>query len=118
MTCPQTELGTWLAPASDVVLTSPDERSMRLRLPCVALVVALGCGSTPSDQDLVAEFHRHRADYDTLVAMLRADSGLGRVAYDFTRPANFFSGAPLPASTSVTPARLASYRRLFDRLSL
>ena len=50
--------------------------------------------------------------------MFRADSGLGRVASTFTRPANFFSGGEAPAGPPVTAARLAEYRRLFDRLSL
>ena len=50
--------------------------------------------------------------------MFREDSGIGRVAYDFTRPANFFSGTPLRPSAPPTGERLVEYRRLFDRLSL
>ena len=72
----------------------------------------------PSDEELVAELRAHRAEYDTLLAMFRADSNLGRVGDGFARPANFFSGAPQPASPAVTAERLASYRRLFNRLSL
>jgi hypothetical protein len=91
---------------------------VRLRLLGAALLVGIvGCGA-PSDVDLVSEFRGRRADYDTLAAMFRADSSLGRVADDFTRPANFFSGAALPRSATVTEDRLAAYRSLFQRLSL
>lgn len=93
---------------------------MRLHLFSAALVLAaLGCGgSPPSDRELVAEFRAHRAEYDTLLAMFRADSVLGRVGDGFTREANFYSGGSPPASPPVTAERLATYRRLFQRLSL
>lgn len=92
---------------------------MRLHLLFAAvLAAALGCGAAPSDPELVAEFRAHRAQYDTLLAMFRADSGLGRVGDGFTRPADFFSGSSQPDSPPVTAERLARYRRLFDRLSL
>ena len=75
-------------------------------------------GPPPNDQQLIAELQNNRAKYDTLLAMFLADSALGRVAHTFTRPANFFSGGPLPTSAPITEARLAEYRRLFDELSL
>lgn len=78
----------------------------------------LGCNSPPSDQALIAEFRDRRADYNTLLSMFRADSSLGRIAYDFTRPANFFSRSGAPESAPVTSTRLAQYREIFDRLSL
>jgi hypothetical protein len=84
----------------------------------MAQLALTSCRSAPSDQELVAEFRAHRAEYDTLVTMFRADSDLGRIAYTFTRPANFFSGAPLPSSAPLTTERWNHYRRLFDRLSL
>jgi hypothetical protein len=40
-----------------------------------------------------------------------ADGKLGRVAYDFTRPAN-------PAEIGISQQRLEEYRKLFDRLDL
>jgi len=82
----------------------------------------LGCGRTapspPDDHALIAELRNNRAMYDTLLAMFRADSALGRVAYSFTRPTNFFSGGRAPTGPPLTPGRLAAYRRLFDKLSL
>jgi hypothetical protein len=80
--------------------------------------MAVGCGSPPTDQQLRAEFRARRADYDTLLAMFHADSGVGRVADGWTRPANFFSGAPQSAAAGLAEERFAQYRRFFDRLSL
>jgi hypothetical protein len=86
-------------------------------LAVLAVAVVKYC-TPPSDDTLIAEFHARRADYDTLLTMFRADSGLGRVAYDFTRPANFFSGAPIPGRREASAQRLAAYRKLFTQLSL
>ena len=99
-------------------------RRFERRLVHIALLVGsvLGCGraahNPPEDKALIAALRNNRAMYDTLLAMFRADSGLGRVASTFTRPANFFSGGRTPAGPPVTADRLAEYRRLFDRLSL
>ena len=43
--------------------------------------------------------------------MFLADKGLGRVAYDFTRPEN-------PQTVGITRERLKVYRGLFDELDL
>jgi hypothetical protein len=72
----------------------------------------------PSDQSLASELRLSHADYDSLLRMFVADSGFGRVAYDFTRPANFFSGTRQADTTPMTASKLAAYRSLFDRLSL
>lgn len=74
--------------------------------------------TAPSDQSLAAELRLRHADYDSLLRMFVADSGFGRVAYDFTRPANFFSGTRQADTTPMTASKLATYRSLFDRLSL
>jgi hypothetical protein len=88
-----------------------------LTLTCAALV---GCGNSPppNDATLVTEFQAHRPDYERLLGMFREDSGVGRIAYDFTRPANFFSGAPLRSASILPAERLNQYHRLFDRLTL
>src|SRR5436309_1168150 len=91
---------------------------MTLRKVILAALSLVACGSPPSDEALLAEFQAHRLDYEHLRGMFLNDSAVGRVAYDFTRPANFFSGKPRPPSSPVSVARLAEYRRLFDRLSL
>lgn len=95
-------------------------------LAVVALVTALTMPfysapsprTPPTDQSLADELHRRQADYDSLLHMFVADSGFGRVAYDFTRPDNFFSGTPQADTTPMTAAKLDKYRELFDRLSL
>ena len=100
---------------------------MRLRNPFRRLFAAgamaffawcWGSSMPPSDRALVAEFRTRRAKFDTLLAMFRADSGLGRVADDFTRPASFFSGRKARSADSISAVRLQTYRRLFHELSL
>jgi hypothetical protein len=76
---------------------------------CVLLLV--GCSRHPSDSALLKNFQSHRAEFNHLLVMFLADKGLGRVAYDFTRPED-------PASVGVSPERLAEYRKLFDQLGL
>ena len=83
------------------------------------LILLLACGGgAPSDDTLAREFQGHRAEYERLLAMFQADVTLGRIAPTFTRPVNFFSGAPVPPGTPVTEARLQEYRALFARLGL
>src|SRR5262245_867692 len=62
------------------------------------------CGH-PSDQQLIANFHRHQADLERLITMFKADKGLGRVGDSFTRPNH-------PDIVGVTPERIAEYRKL------
>jgi hypothetical protein len=76
------------------------------------------CCAFPADSVLISEFQGHRGDYQRLLTMFREDGALGRVAYDFTRPATFFSGGRRVSSLPLTEARWRDYRRLFDRLSL
>jgi len=95
-------------------------------LAVVALVTTLAMpfhsaappNTPPTDQSLVDELHGRQVDYDSLLHMFVADRGFGRVAYDFTRRANFFSGTPQADTTPMTAAKLDKYRKLFDRLSL
>jgi hypothetical protein len=68
-------------------------------------LLAFGCGGHPTDEVLLATFSTHRAELEKLVEMFRADRGLGRVGSDFTRPDD-------PSRVSVTPERIAEYRRL------
>ena len=72
-----------------------------------------GCSSEkhPSDQSLLENFQTHKAEFDQLLQMFLADRGLGRVAYNFTRPEN-------PEDVGVTRERLKAYRALFDDLGI
>jgi hypothetical protein len=88
------------------------------KLAFVVVTTILACSSPPSDQALRDEFRENRRDYERLLQMFLEDKSLGRVAYDFTRSASFFSGKPITTSTTIPQARLDEYRRLFDRLSL
>jgi hypothetical protein len=102
------------------VTMNPRSFARRLLYAAAVSVVggSSGCTDPPSDAELIKEFHEHRAEYQRLLTMFREDRGLGRIAPTFTRPANFFSGAPLPTSPDISGARLEEYRALFRRLSL
>ncbi len=67
--------------------------------------------SHPSDDVLLQEFAEHEAEFEKLVAMLRADKKLERVDEDWTRPGD-------PTSIGVMPARIREYRDLFSKLSI
>ena len=86
----------------------------------VALVIVSaglsGCfatGDHPSAATLINNFHNNRADFERLLQMFMEDTQLGRVADDFTRPADI--NAP---QVEVPAARLDQYRALFTRLTL
>lgn len=72
----------------------------------------------PSDATLIGRFHQNRAAFDELRMMFLAEPTLGRIAPDFTRPANFFSGRSQAESPVLTPKRRARYRELFQQLGL
>jgi hypothetical protein len=71
-----------------------------------------GCSRNhPSDQAMTSEFQSHKAQFQQLLEMFQTDKDLGRVAYDFTRPAE-------PEKLGITQERLKQYRALFTELKL
>ncbi len=72
----------------------------------------------PTDAAMLREFRNHRREYEELLAMYRADRRLGRIAPDFTRPANFFSGDSLPPGVRPDESQLREVRRRCRRLHL
>ena len=56
-------------------------------------------------------FQSHKAQFNQLLQMFLEDKKLGRVAYDFTRPAN-------PSEIGISNQRIQEYRKLFDELNL
>jgi hypothetical protein len=93
-------------------------RRWRYVLAVFAIAFGSACGEHPTDDQLIARFKRERASFERLRDMFVADRTLGRVAPDFTRPVNFFSGGPLPSDPPVTSQRLAEYHGLFEHLGL
>jgi hypothetical protein len=76
------------------------------------IVLANGCSSKhPSDQSLLTNFQNHKAEFNQVLQMFLADKGLGRVAYDFTRPEQ-------PETIGISQDRLQQYRKVFRRLDL
>jgi hypothetical protein len=84
-------------------------------MPIISLILfalLTGCSSKhPSDQSLLDNFQTHKAEFNQLLQMFLADKGLGRVAYDFTRPEH-------PENIGISSDRLQQYRKLFSRLGL
>src|SRR3712207_721359 len=73
----------------------------------LALCVSCSPAKHPSDQALIENFESRKAEFNQLLQMFLADRGLGRVAYDFTRPEN-------SETIGITRDRLKAYRELFD----
>ena len=68
-------------------------------------------GNPPSDQQLLNNFNRHRATFDKLAQMTKADKNLSRVDSDWTDPSD-------PQTVGVMPERIREYRRLLDSVDL
>lgn len=64
-----------------------------------------------SDEELIANFRLHRAEFEHLRDMLVADKGLLRVADQRTLPED-------PQSVGVPQSRIAEYRRLLKALGI
>ena len=64
-----------------------------------------GCGEHPSSATLIQQWRDHRKEFDETLQMFLADTALGRVAPDFTRPED-------PTTIGVRPERIARYRQL------
>ena len=80
----------------------------------VALALILGATSLwrvylASDAQQMAGFLARRADYETLVSMLRDDKHLMFINGGLTEPEN-------PGAVGISPQRLAEYRRLMKKI--
>ena len=81
----------------------------------MAFVLTVACASKPSayraDEFLLENFRAHKAEFNTLLEMFRADKGLIYFSRGYTLPEN-------AQSVGVSPERLEQYRRLFSALDL
>jgi hypothetical protein len=70
-----------------------------------------------TDQSMIANFHRHRAEFEQLAEMAQEDRQFVRIAPDFTSPAlwTMRSGTPVPPLPS---ERWDEYRALFRTTDL
>jgi len=59
-----------------------------------------------SDEDLIANFQSHRAEFNRMLQMINEDNGLDRVDYYWTHPEN-------PQTVGISAGRIDEYRRLF-----
>ena len=93
---------------------------LRRYLSALALgAVCMACATRSSDhvstyktdQEMIANFQNHRADFDELLKMFRADKGLIYFSRGYTRPENV-------QSIGITPERLNQYQALFNRVGL
>jgi hypothetical protein len=86
-------------------------QSARRLIPLLAVPFLTGCGGShhPSDSVLLENFMRNEEGFERLIAMLREDRELSRVANNWTCPTN-------PSTIGVTPERINTYRKLFGKL--
>jgi hypothetical protein len=64
-----------------------------------------------SDEELIANFKTHEAEFDQLLQMVVADKGLLRVDDDWTNPTD-------PKTIGVSDERIATYRNIFRKLDI
>src|SRR5262245_60847119 len=82
----------------------------------VVCVFTLACSSHhvsthKTDPEMITNFESHRADFDELLKMFRADKGLLYFSRGHTRPENV-------QSIGITAERLNQYQVLFTRIGL
>lgn len=94
-------------------LTTSIKLSAALVVFSAVLSGCLAMGNHPSAEALLNNFQNNRADFERLLQMFMEDTQLGRVAYDFTRPAGIDA-----TQVEVPAARLDQYRALFTKLIL
>lgn len=86
-------------------------------IPCVAIIATVlalsGCSNDthPTDAVMLKNFAKHEAEFEELLAMLRADRKLERVDDNWTRPTD-------PSTIGVAPERIAEYRQRFAALGI
>jgi hypothetical protein len=84
-------------------------------LAALVLAMTTGCGTKHStyraDEVLIANFQAHKAEFNSLLEMFRADKGLIYFSREHTIPES-------PQSVGIGPERLEQYRRLFSTVGL
>ncbi len=88
-------------------------KNARRQIPLLAVPFLIGCGGShhPSDGVLLENFARNEEGFERLVAMLREDRELSRVANNWTDPTD-------PSTIGVTPERIKTYRKLFEKVCI
>jgi hypothetical protein len=61
-----------------------------------------------SDEELIANFQSHKAEFNRMLQMINEDKDLARVDYDWTSPEN-------PRTVGISQERIDEYRSLFRR---
>lgn len=63
------------------------------------------------DAVMIENFYKHRGDFEKMVEMIKADAGLERVDYNWTRPEDI-------EEIGITAKRISEYRRLFVKTNV
>ena len=88
-------------------------------LPLLALKACQVSDAHPSDQQMIAEFRQHQADFDRLLAMVRAERHVTRIGDGFIWVDGITSVEEgQERRRYLSDARLAAYRGLFRQLDL
>lgn len=91
----------------------------RVFLLAIASCAASACDAPhPTDAALAAEFRDNRAGYETLLKMVREETRVTRISYDFIWIDGAGSPTPAQRAALLPKARWDRYRRLFKALKL
>jgi hypothetical protein len=77
----------------------------------VASIFTSGDIPHKSDEELIANFKTHEAEFNQLRDMIMADKYLYRVDYNWTKPED-------PKTIGVSDERIATYRKMFVKLGI
>ena len=80
-------------------------------LACLFVCALTGCEPPLNDAEMLQNFNEHRQEFEALRAMITHDKGLSRVDDQTTSPAD-------PSTIGITPARIAEYRSLLQKLGI
>jgi hypothetical protein len=77
----------------------------------IVVIGLSGCERDPTDQSIIANFQKHREDFEKLTEMVIHDMKLKRLDMTWSAPAD-------PSTIGITPERVAEYRRIFRELGI
>ena len=63
------------------------------------------------DSELIADFHSHKVEFESLISMIQGDRLITRIDDDWTAPSD-------PSTVGVSKARVDEYRNIFKRLGI
>lgn len=106
-------MGNLLRSRSGTNALTPSRLPSFLVIPLLIVASTVGCSTVahPPDRAMEERLRERQSDFDKLIGMLKEDSDVVRLGYDFV----FFNNG---TSRDIPTERMGEYRRLFDQLDL